>query len=493
MPIPGTVVNIVSPMSPNVPASSLGTAFFIGQTASGPVGTPVLITSLQQYVTAFGAQTFNGATSTLYDAVDAFFQEGGAQCYISRVSGASGAVAAHTFQDRAGTPLNTLQVSALGPGTYGNSITVSVSNGTVSNTFVLTITNGTVTEVSPNCFSPTDAVNWAANYSQTVTITALSDATAAPNNNPAVVSATNLTGGLDDTSPADAVWVAALTAFRLDLGMGQVAAPGRTTSAVWIGLLNHGQAFNRFALLDGENIAAASTIVTDAGTAQTSATDPSYGIMLAGWPIYAGVATGTTTPAYPRTIAPSGAVAGQMANLAAQGFNGDIAAAGMNGILSHAIGVSQVYTDTQRGQLDVAGVGVIRNYKGNVQLYGYTSMASDPNWVDAGNCRLRMQIVDGVRAIGDGYEFADIDANGHTASAMGGQISGFLNDLYSQGALYGATPAQAFEVNVGPTINTPATAAARQLLANVAVRMDETADQVTINVTRVPVTQNLPG
>ncbi len=233
MATPGTTVNIVSPMSPNVPISSLGTAFFIGQTASGPVGTAVLITSLAQYVLIFGARTFNGATPTLYDSVDAFFQEGGAQCYISRVSGASAVTASHILVDRAGSPLSTLTVSALGPGTYGNAITVAVANGVPSNSFVITIVNGSVTEVSPPCYSPTDAVNWAASYSKTVVITAIADATAPPNNNPAVVAATNLSGGVDDTSPADAVWVTALSAFHLDLGMGQVAAPGRTTATVW--------------------------------------------------------------------------------------------------------------------------------------------------------------------------------------------------------------------------------------------------------------------
>lgn len=493
MPTPGTIVNIVSPMSPNVPTSGLGTAFFIGQAASGSTGKAVLITSLAQYVQIFGARTFNGATATLYDAVDTFFQEGGAQCYISRVSGASGVTATHTFVDRAGSPLSTLTVSALGRGTYGNAITVAISDGVPANSFVVTVTNGTVTEVSPPCYSPTDAVNWAATYSQTVTIALVADATAAPNNNPAVVAATNLSTGVDDTSPADALWVTALASFSLDLGMGQVAAPGRTTPTVWEGLVNHAQVHNRFALLDGENIATASTIVTDAGTVQGATTDPSYGIMLAAWPIYAGIATGTATVAYPRVVAPSGPVAGAMARLAGLGNNGDVACAGSNGFLNHSTGVTQTYVSSDRASLDAAGVGVIRNYKGNVQLYGYTSLAQDPNWSEAGNCRLRMQIVDGVRAIGDGYEFADIDANGHTASAMGGQISSFLTTLYNQNCLYGATPAQAFSVNVGPSINTAVTAAARQLDAAIGVRMDETADQVIISVTRVPVTQQLPG
>jgi hypothetical protein len=493
MTTPGTVVTVTTTNSANSTASSLGTAFFIGQAASGPVGKAVPITSLAQYVTIFGGRTFNGATATLYDAVDAFFQEGGALCYVSRVSGASAVVASVDLHDRAGSPLNTLKVSALGPGTYGNAITVAVANGVPANSYVLTITNGTVIETSPPCYSPADAVNWAANYSQTVVITNDGSATAAPNNNPAVVGATNLTGGTDDTSPADSQWVAALVPFTLDLGMGQVAAPGRTTQTVWQALVNHALANNRFALLDGENTATASAMVADVETIQASVPDPSWGIMLAAYPIYPGLATGTATPPYPRTVAPSGPIAGVMAALAATGANGDVAAAGQNGVLSHAIGVTQKYSDTDRGTLDAAGVGVIRQYKGAVQLYGYTSMAVDTSWSDVGNCRLRMQIIDGVRNIGDGFEFADIDAQGQTASAFGGLITSFLDSLYIAKALFGATAADAFSVNVGPSVNTQATAAARQLDAQVAVRMAATAEQVIIDVTRVPVNQTIPG
>jgi hypothetical protein len=182
-----------------------------------------------------------------------------------------------------------------------------------------------------------------------------------------------------------------------------------------------------------------------------------------------------------------------MARLAAQGNNADVAAAGVNGVLLHAIDVSTRYSDSDRAALEPAGVGVIRNYRGRVQVYGYTSLSLDPAWVDVGNVRLRMQIVDGVRSIGDGFDFADIDAQGHTASAFGGQIASYLTRLWQAGALFGNTAAQAFFVNVGPSINTPATAQARELLANVAVRMSPTAEFVIITVTKYPVSQQLPS
>lgn len=489
---PGTIVNIVATSSPNNPPATTGAFFAIGQAARGALGVAVPISSMTQYVSAFGIRTFNGATPTLYDALDAFFMEGGTQAYVARVSGPSAVAASHTFADRAGTPLSTITVTALGPGTWGNSVQVAVANGTVSNTFVLTITNGIITEVSPNLSSPTDAVNWAAASSATVTITNLGSATAAPNNNPAVVSATSLTAGTDDTAPADSAWVTALVAFPTDLGPGQVAAPGRTTPTVWNGLITHAQAFNRFALLDGQNTATAATIASDASSASAAATDPSYGFMLAPWVTYSGSPPSAAVPTFPRTVAPSGTVAGLMARSDSSGNNADVAAAGANGISRAALGVTQTYTAADRGTLDAAGVGVIRLYRGNVQLYGYTSMALDPNWSDVGNDRLRMQIVDSVRLIGDQFDFVDIDAGGHVASAFGGQITALLQGLWAAGALYGTSASSAFFVNVGPSVNTPVTAQARQLIAQVGVRMSPTADVVIISITRYPTTVSLP-
>lgn len=491
MATPGTQVSVTTQLNPNANPANTGTLFAIGQTSRGAVGVATPITSLAQFVALFGPRTFNGATALLYDAVDIFFQEGGQQAFIGRVSGASGVIASHTLNDRAGSPLATLVVSALGPGTWGNAITVAVANGTVSNTFVITVVNGTVTEVSPNLTSPTDAVNWAASYSQTITIANSGSSTAAPNNNPTVVAATALTGGVDDTAPADAVWSAALTPFVMDYGPGQVSAPGRTTPVVWEALIAHAQTFNRFALLDGENTPTATTIESDAGTVQVASVDPSYGIMIAPWVTYAGPPTGTATPAYPRTVAPSALVAGLIARSDSTGNNCDVAPAGNNGLARNATSVTQVYSYSDRGNLDAAGVAVIRDYRTNIQLYGWTSMAVDPNWADAGNVRLRMQIIDAARLIGDGYEFADIDAGGIVASAFGGQLNSMLTLLYNAGALYGQTAADAFTVNVGPTVNTPQTAIARQLLAQLAVRMSPTAAQVVIAIARVPVTSNV--
>lgn len=110
MPTPGTVVNVTTASGANNRPTSTGSFFAIGQSQRGPVGVATSVTSLAQYVALFGTRQFNGVTQTLYDAIDIFFQEGGAQAYISRVSGTSVVIANHTLVDRAGSPLNTLKI-----------------------------------------------------------------------------------------------------------------------------------------------------------------------------------------------------------------------------------------------------------------------------------------------------------------------------------------------------------------------------------------------
>lgn len=493
---PGTQVSIQIASTPSSVPSALGTFFVVGQAAIGPVGVAVPVTSLTQYVNTFGGRNANATSQTLYDAVDAFFQEGGQLAYVSRVFAAasiSTSVAKTTLNDQAtGTALPTLQVAAQGPGVLGNQIQVAVTAS--GSSFTLTITcPGYPTEASPPLISPQAAVAWADTFSSLVTITDQASTSTPPANNPKTVAATSLTGGSDGAAPAASDWTTALTEFTSDLGIGQVAAPGQTTLPIWTPLLNHAAMLNRYALLDAPDNPLASGLQGSAASAQGSVTDPSFGFMLAPWTIYPGLPTSVQVPPPDRHIAPSGPVAGAMARLAGAGNNGDAAAAGPNGQLVHASGVTQTYVDSDRALLDQSGVGVIRNYRGAIMLYGYTGLSLDPNWADVGNARLRMQIIDSVRQIGDSFIFADLDEAGHTLSAFGGMIAEFLTVLYNQNALFGASPSDAFFVNVGDSINTPQTASAREMLADISVRMSPTAEYVLIAVTKVPVAQTLPS
>ena len=74
---------------------------------------------------------------------------------------------------------------------------------------------------------------------------------------------------------------------------------------------------------------------------------------------------------------------------------------------------------------------------------------------------------------------------------MGAALSAICLGDYNAGIIYGATPAEAFNVDTGPSVNTAATAAANQLKAIVAVRPSPFAEVVTVVIINVPVTESV--
>lgn len=488
MPAPGVTVNVTSAPAASSNPAPTGNALVAGQTERGQTGVPIVVQSMQDYASRLGART--PAAIPVYDWLDVFFKEGGNYALVSRAVGPTSAAASRVLVDRAATPLNTLTVTALGPGIWGNTLSLNVINGTVANTFQIQVVRaGAVVETSAVCTSPADAVAWSAG-SAYVVITDAGSATAAPNNNPAVVTGVALTGGVDDTAVTDAIRTTALAVFDPSYGPGQVACPGVTTAATHLSLANHAAANNRVALLDGVNTPTASTLTGAASSDQAAFTDPSYAVTIGTWLSYPGVPTGTATPAFPRTVPGSAAFAGLCArNDAANDAN--LACAGQNGILRAALNVSQVFNASDRSLLEAAGILVFRNIptQGGIQAYGQTSMAADLTWADLANVRFRMQLVYEGQIIGGQFVFAQIDGKGQVISAFNGALVASLSKHWERGSLYGATPKDAFVVNTGPAVNTPTTIAARELHAVESVRMSPSAPTVQINIVKYAVTQ----
>lgn len=488
---PGSYVTVSAAPSPSTNPASTGNWFVVGMSPRGPVGEAVLVQSLAQFNAIFGSRV---GYSPLYDCFDVFFRKGGT-AYVSRVVGPAAVQAYLVLEDQAESPMPTLKVSALGAGVDGNNISVQVVAGPASGQFYLEIYYaGALVEVSSVCSNPAGAVAWSAK-SNYVAITDESSTTTAPNNNPAVLAETALAHGTDDNSSVtDAIRVAGLAAFTDDLGPGQVSIPGSTTETVHAGTCLHAQTFNRVALNDGVDTATAVTNTALLNAVQEAVADPSYTTLFAPWVIYPGIPTGTVIPAPTRTVPPSAMVAGLMA---ANDANNDsnVAAAGPNGIDGFALGVSQTYDASDRAMLNNAGVSVIRNIPrlGGVQLYGYQSGAVDPAWTDLANVRFRMQLVDDAYIIGSGFNFAQPDGQGKLFAAFNGALVASLSGYYAKGSLYGATPADAFNVDTGSSVNTPTTIAARELCAVESVRMSPSIDVVQTFIVKYAVDQTIPA
>lgn len=494
---PGVYTTVTAaPPSPNGNAPT-GTWFVTGTAAAGPVGVAVPLSSMTDYANYFGART--STSSTFYDSLDEFFHDGGVLAWASNVVGPSAVKASVILQDTAGSPVNTLTVTANGAGVWGNALSVIVAAGSASNSYTISIENGsTVVAKSPNLFVPQDAVTWASNlpaWRVLVTIVNDASATVAPANNPATGTFA-LTSGADNFSGiTETQWTNALVPFTSALGPGQVSAPGHTTAAGYVALNAHAIAFNRVPVLDVADNSVAATVAAQATTFQGSATDNTYGSFFAPWVIIPGITSinpGSSSPVPTRTVPPSALAAALMA-ANDQTNDANEPAAGPNGQSTYAIGVTNQYVASDLALLNGAGVNVIKPINNVVTVYGYRSTSTDPNWVYLNNVRFRMQVINDFNTIGEQFIFQEIDGQGHLFARFNGALSGKCQSYWTNGSLYGATAAAAFQVNTGPQVNTNNTIAAGQINADVLLHMSTFGEFVVINVTKYLVNQPFPA
>lgn len=493
MTAPGISVISTTSAPPTVGSAPTGTWYATGITQKGAIGRPVTVLSMTDFVARLGNRV---AAGPLYDSADVFFRCGGSKMQVSRVTGTS--TLAATVQLKDGSAANTLQVSANSGGAWGNSLTVNVVAGAVAGTYVLQVLNaGVLVEYSPVLSVPSDAVAWSS-ISLYLSISNLLSATAAPANNPAVGSFVLATGADDNASITEATWTQALLAFTKDMGPGQVSAPGRTTTAAYLALNAHAATNNRVAYLDAVDTPTAATLLTAAtAVVTTSGVDGSYSLTFAGWAIVPGLPTGTGVPPMPRTVPPSAQAAGVTAALDNQTYASGICdcnrmPAGNNGINAYAIGVTQVYADTDRGALNAAGINVVRSIAGVVQLFGFRSMSADPTWVQGNYCRLRMIITDQATQIATNIgQFGEIDAKAQIFGRLQGALGGMLASFYLIGSLYGSTANNSYKVNVGAGVNTLASIAGGNINAVLEIKRSPSAEFVNIVIANVPLNQPL--
>ena len=500
---PGVIVNVSAAPSSTTPPTATGQWFVLG-VAAGPAGVVVPVRSVGDFANYFGQivntaltgrYTLNANVSSvsLYDALDVYFREGGAVAYVSRVNAAASVVAATS------AVAGNFILTASGGGTWANSssanasgLILTITGSTVASTTVQTVSlayNGVVLATATGLITDTDVINWINSLTPAFcTAAAQVHTTILPASGSTV--SVYFTGGTD-VAVADSDVAAALLPFNILYGPGQVSYPGNTDAAVYVSLATHAQNFNRVAVLDGANTATAATLTAAVATLQSTAgLDPSYASFFAPWLVVPGVVN--VNPSLPsatvfnRTVAPCALAAAAMALNDASNDSNNAAAGVSNGNSIYSTNVSQVYSVSDRGLLNAAGVNVIRIIPNRnvIAIYGFRSAAFDANWVYLNNVRFRMQMVRDFDVIGEGFVFQEIDGQGKLISAFNGALAGKCQQYWVRGSLYGQTSAQAFVVNTGSALNTAATIAANHLVASVSVKMSPFAEQVTINVTK---------
>lgn len=475
---PGVEIRSRELTPPRSAPTDTGVWFVAGLTERGPLE-PVEVSSMSLYERRFGQRT--GFTA-LYDAAETFFREGGSRLVVSRVLGAAPVSAFKDFNDAGAAAA--IRVTAKEPGTWGNNISVQIVAGGAGGTFVIVVTyNGVEVERSPDLVDQAAALAWD-NTSEYVIVSSLGSP-----NDPNVIGAQALLTGANGAGPIDADWAAALNRIPKDLGPGQVTQPGRTTTQAHTDTIAHAVANNRVAILDGTDTPTKATLLTQGATYRTSPNSGArYAGLFAPWVQVPGVTSGTI-----RIVPPSAVVAGALGRNDGAGLSPNVPAAGSEGQSLFALDLSQPdWTDIDRQDLNAAGVNIIRQIYGGVRIYGWRSLVDpvvDAQWIDLGNGRCRMAIAAAAADIGEQFQFDMIDGQGIVLGQFGGQLTSMLNEFWQDGSLYGLTPEEAFFVDVGEQVNTPATIAANELHAVLSVRMSPFSELTIIEIVKVPVNQ----
>lgn len=469
MTAPQVVVTFEGSASPSGVSVETGQLLVPGITERGPVGRPVLVTGPSSFQKRFGY----AAWDTLTEPLRAYFGEGGGAAWVSRVVG-PGADEADATIPVAGNGTDAVEVEAANPGEWGDDLTVEIEANGSTVTALVKLDDELVQSVR----GIEDAAGMEAAFegSEWIKVTAVGDGDEALE--PGTYT---LSGGDDDRGNiTDTQWEDAIDALSVDLGPGQIAAPGKTSADIHEELLEHAVNRNRIAILDAdEGDDEVSDLTTAVEAVKAFGFDASYATMASTPLRYRGV------NGRPVKVPGSMAIAGRIAATDARWPTAHYAAAGEQGGLSRALSAVNVFTSLEdRGTLNDAGVIVIRDDRiVGVRVYGFRTLSEDQDWEFLTTARYRMGLASRLNILGERYLFRPLTPG--TVSDYGNAIRAELLGDYEAGALLGDEPADAFSVNVSDDVNPVEDLAAGMLQAEVAVKPAPHGERVVIRVVKV--------
>lgn len=491
---PGTYVNEF--LTPNRTVGSGGgsQAAFVGAHFRGPTDEATYVSSWTEFVTRFGGFPPVGTAPTeLPFAVFNYFSNGGRGAYVARVLGTGAAVASVTLDDREPTtPVATLQVSALNAGVWGNDLRVSVVDRDAANgRFDLIVYEGgttdafvverwlDVTMVATDARHVETVINSPISGSAYISVSDVGSATAAPNNTPAVVAGSALTGGSDGSAPTSTELTAAVTAGTspLDNLEGQITVnmPGETTVATLSALLTYAEDRGTFfVVIDppvNSNPAAAVAYVETLPASSYGAVYYPYLTV----PDPNSNATGAT-----RSCPPGPFVVGKIAEV--DTLRGVWKApAGLGTPISNVVAVERKFSNSDLDTLNEGHVNAIRQIPGSGTVVMGARTLKKSTADKYVNVRRTLNLIKDtlVRST----DFAIFENNDQALwNTLTSVVSQFLSGLHQVGGLRGDTPAEAFYVKCDEELNTPAVIASGEVRIEIGVALQQPAEFIVIRV-----------
>ncbi|MCK4762158.1 MAG: phage tail sheath family protein [Candidatus Aminicenantes bacterium] len=461
---PGVYMEEISSGVRPLAAASTSTAAFVGLTEKGPTDGVERITNWTEYQKHYGIFI---PGSYLAESVFQFFNNGGSQCYIVRVTRTDAAAAAVTVQNREATPADAITFSAKNEGAWGNSLHLQIEDGTddSANTFKVSIRiaePGTDSEeikdtdpreVFDNLSMDTASRDYVMtvinNRSSLLSAVVLYDPKTQPDlTNPDlrpakttdVIPLANGTDGeaaLNETSySSEFTRLDTITDFSL------LAVPGIGTTIMMDAGMTYCSNRNLQDVFYIGEMSQDEDIPAEAEAFRGSIASPnSYGAVYYPW-IKALDPSGKSKE--PVLLPPSGYIAGLFARIDSDRGVWK-APAGTEATLSGAVGLASILTDVQQGNLNRINVNCIRRFVASgIVTWGARTVTSDPEWTYVPVRRmaimLRVSIYNGLQWVV--FEPNDEDLWGQIRL----NLNSFMMTLFRKGAFQGSSASQAFFV-----------------------------------------------
>lgn len=267
-----------------------------------------------------------------------------------------------------------------------------------------------------------------------------------------------------------------IEAFREISDVSIMAVPGVTDANVQAKLIAHCENLgSRFAVLDTP----LHCTTVDALNAHRSAYDTSYAALYAPW-----VQVYDPLLKQPTFLPPSGSVCGIYARV---DIERGVHKAPANEIVKGCTGLAVQYNEAEQGKLNPNGVNLIRAIPGQrIRVWGARTCSSEGNWKYVNMRRLFIFLEESIRANTGWVVFEPNDES--LWSRVKGTISLFLETQRRNGALMGATPEEAYYVNVGTGTMTQDDILNGRLICEIGVAPVRPAEFVTFRITQI--TQN---
>jgi phage tail sheath protein FI len=461
------------------PIEGVGTAMaaFVGFAEKGPVNQPTFIPNWTEFVNNFG-DFVEGYY--LAPAVYGYFQNGGGRCYVTRLPGggeeeAAEPKAATALPSQAQPSISSLDITALEAGDTGTGISVEISKPTgedvTDDQFNLTVRSGGAEEKFDNLtfskakgarnvvevvnkqsklirvaikdagLTNAEMVPGTGNYS--LALAEVKTAALAPVSADVLVGDAAERTGINGLEVADDVTMLCAPDLMALYEAGAISMDG--VKAVQLAMIAHCENMkDRFAVLDCPPELSPQQM-KDWRMNETGY-DTKYGAVYYPWIKVANPITGEGM-----LVPPSGYMAGVYAR---SDNERGVHKAPANEVVRGVMAVERQITKGEQDILNPVGINCIRSFPGRgIRVWGARTLSSDASWRYINVRRLFNYVEKSIEQGTQWVVFEPNDAN--LWARIRRDINAFLTNVWRSGALFGATPTQAFFVKCDEETNPP--------------------------------------